>query len=253
MKRNNPLIYGIMNNGQKSYNPIVDGEGLYFGACFKDFRGSPKPYWIKVTYLDRTLKVETAHHGDYYELCFEGRDIDLPPGYYFGLTASTTRDFPDQHDIYMFETYELRPNPKDHAVRPNEERAKSFHLSDEDEKKFNQYAHHYDDLHEKHEDHIHGKKLSNDELYYILTDIENNQHEIMAMLGKNSPSYHPSEDAVHVETLEKKMDLFAEHLNALTIAVNKLTSSGDAKDLLEKLHKINVENNAKLADIAVRI
>ena len=106
------MIYGIVNDGSKQYFKERDGDGQFFGACFRDFRNSPMPYWIQVTYVDKKLTVETAHHGHFYEKCFEKDNVDLPKGYYFGVSASTGSENPDQHDLYMLEVYHLRPPKK---------------------------------------------------------------------------------------------------------------------------------------------
>jgi hypothetical protein len=57
--------------------------------------------------------VEHAHHGSYFELCFVKENLDLPLGYYFGVTAQTPSEYADQHEIYLIDVYEINPPLKD--------------------------------------------------------------------------------------------------------------------------------------------
>jgi hypothetical protein len=37
--------------------------------------------------------------------CFQAKDVDLPSGYHFGLSASSS-NFADDHDVIYMETYQ---------------------------------------------------------------------------------------------------------------------------------------------------
>lgn len=67
------------------------------------------PYWIKLTYAGKTLSLETAHHGNFYEKCFDKENVELPTGYYFGVSAATASESPDQQEVMMLETYQINP------------------------------------------------------------------------------------------------------------------------------------------------
>ncbi|KAI8870756.1 hypothetical protein GQ42DRAFT_11783 [Ramicandelaber brevisporus] len=83
--------------------------GKILGGCYHDARNTQKPFWIKVVYhSDHHLQVFYDDNGTKWKQCFEAKDVDLPTGYYFGLSASTG-DHPDDHDVLAFETYELNP------------------------------------------------------------------------------------------------------------------------------------------------
>jgi len=118
-----PTINLLHNDGntiiqsQKEYNDIRKS------FCVADFRNSPLPVFVKVTYSNKNLKVEVdlSHEGkDYYECINE--NIDLPNNYFLGLTAKTGENIPDDHDILSFDFYQLNPPPKENFhYRPKEE------------------------------------------------------------------------------------------------------------------------------------
>ena len=140
------MIVGVLNDGSLSYLEERDGEGQYFGTCFREYRKSGLPYWIKVTYAKGVLTVESAHHGKYFESCFS-KELSLPSGYYFGITAQTSDVMPDEHDVYLFETYEVNPPQRKIREIPKEE-IESLE-TDEWMKDFEEMRKHYDELKDK--------------------------------------------------------------------------------------------------------
>ncbi|KAG0010804.1 hypothetical protein BGZ80_001175, partial [Entomortierella chlamydospora] len=110
-QRLTPVIYAYMNDGAWSMpnNPVLENN---FGGCLRDFKNSPTPVVVRVTYVDRTLKVsvDTLNKGKKMLPCFEKEGIYLPPGYYFGISAeSAETGTADDHDLYSFEVYEVNP------------------------------------------------------------------------------------------------------------------------------------------------
>lgn len=59
-----------------------------------------------------------------YTNCFK-TPINLPVDYHFGISAATSSSATDDHDIHSFETYELRPGPKQVHLRPHEQEDKN--------------------------------------------------------------------------------------------------------------------------------
>ncbi|KAF9366877.1 hypothetical protein BGX34_003977 [Mortierella sp. NVP85] len=122
-QRITPVIYGIMNDGTKNFpaKPTSDS----FGGCLRDYKNSPVPVVIRVSYIDKNLKVsvDTLNRGQKMTTCFEQKDLSLPPGYYFGFSAEAARiGTPDDHDLISLEVYEVNPPPKvKKHLRPNEE------------------------------------------------------------------------------------------------------------------------------------
>ncbi|KAI1296364.1 hypothetical protein EDD11_007410 [Mortierella claussenii] len=96
-----------------------------FPGCLRDYKNSPGPVVVRVSYIDRTLRVaaDSFSRGTKMVICFEEKDIDLPVGYHFGFSAQAAdTGIPDDHDLYSFEVYEVNPGPKtEKNMRPHEE------------------------------------------------------------------------------------------------------------------------------------
>ena len=167
---------GVLNDGSLKYLEERDGEGQYFGTCFREFRKSGTPYWIKVTYAGETLSVESAHHGKFFEKCFSRR-LSLPTGYYFGVTAQSSNHLPDEHDVYLFETYVVNPPAKPVREIPTEEIA-SLEKTDW-VKDFEALKKHYDDLKERKQEEELGS-TDPENYFFILSKIERNQQQLLA-------------------------------------------------------------------------
>ncbi|KAK5808535.1 legume-like lectin family-domain-containing protein [Linnemannia elongata] len=120
-QRTHPVIYGITNDGTKEFptNPPATSMG-----CLRDYKNSPVPVVIRVSYIDKTLKVsvDTLNKGKKLVSCFEQKNVDLPTGYHFGFSAmSSETGMPDDHDLYSFEVFEVNPPPrKGEHLRPHE-------------------------------------------------------------------------------------------------------------------------------------
>ncbi|KAI9351762.1 legume-like lectin family-domain-containing protein [Zopfochytrium polystomum] len=112
-QRNTPYIYAVVNDGSHSFNP---NEYLAnsIGGCFRDYRNAPHPVWGRLTYANRTLRLDMDLRQDGYAFtfCFEKSGIDLPVGYHFGMSASTSEHHYDDHDMLSLEVFEVNPPPK---------------------------------------------------------------------------------------------------------------------------------------------
>ncbi|KAF8932457.1 hypothetical protein BGZ47_011371 [Haplosporangium gracile] len=123
-QRNNPVVYGIMNDGTKPFpsNPTANTNS--FGGCLRDYKNTHVPVVVRVSYIGGVLKVSVDTHskGKKTMPCFEQKDLNLPVGYYFGLSAQAAdHGNPDDHDLYAFEVYEVNPPKKEKApLRPHE-------------------------------------------------------------------------------------------------------------------------------------
>ncbi|KAF8936961.1 hypothetical protein BGZ58_003475 [Dissophora ornata] len=125
-QRVNPIMYGILNDGTKTFPSNPTKNSASFGGCVRDYKNSPVPVVVRVSYIGQTLKVavDTLHKGAKMVACFEQKDISLPAGYYFGFSAeSAETGTPDDHDLLSFEVYEVNPPPKTEAemIRKGEE------------------------------------------------------------------------------------------------------------------------------------
>ena len=147
LQNNNPLIGVMLNDGKIKYDADTDGMNQMQGSCIRHIRNPANPTYAKITYRDNTItvrrhaptrdpspnaaahrnahldrlqvSVDVAGKGTAYQVCTEVKDVTLPKGYYFGVSASTG-GLADDHDILSFETYQLfDPNSQDApAVRP---------------------------------------------------------------------------------------------------------------------------------------
>ncbi|KAJ3106154.1 Protein ERGIC-53 [Phlyctochytrium planicorne] len=119
MNRVTPYVHAHLNDGSVEMRTSKDYMSNSLGGCFRDFRNAPKPVWGRITYANRTLRVDLDLTQDGYGFteCFTFSGIDLPTGYYFGVTASTGDYIADDHDLYSFEAFEVDPKPKKSARR----------------------------------------------------------------------------------------------------------------------------------------
>ena len=138
--RINPFIYAIENDGRKSLQDYQNymSSSVHRGACHFDYRNSMKPVWAKIIYSNNelSLDMDIRQGGTAYTNCFKF-PIQLPVGYHFSLSATTSKDGGrDDHDILSFETYELNPiAKKDYPERPHEREminnGKKFEMTEE--------------------------------------------------------------------------------------------------------------------------
>jgi hypothetical protein len=140
-------VYGITNDGTKSKKDYADYVASSIGSCFREYRNTPTPVWVKILYQKGKVRVDVdiRQGAKGYTTCFES-SVDVPAGYYFGLSASTNVEGQDDHDIHSFETYELNPAPKGESpLRPFEKediaKGHEFHLTEEMKTKIQEAEH----------------------------------------------------------------------------------------------------------------
>jgi len=119
---NIPTISILYNDGNTTIRSQSDYDKIRKSACVADFRNSPNPIFVKITYENKQLKVEVdlIHGGSDYHECTND-NIELPKDFVFGVTAKTGSDNADDHDIISFDFYQLNPPPKEIKYRPLEE------------------------------------------------------------------------------------------------------------------------------------
>ncbi|KAJ3290203.1 hypothetical protein HDU79_003453 [Rhizoclosmatium sp. JEL0117] len=111
-----PQIFGLLNDGSKKVmaKDLADADVGSVGNCFRNYRNSPYPVHVRVSYIGKTLSVEMDNlmDGKSYSICFVAYDVSLPSGYYFGFTASNGMHLHDDHDIMSMEISEANPKIK---------------------------------------------------------------------------------------------------------------------------------------------
>uniref|UniRef100_A0AAF5DI73 L-type lectin-like domain-containing protein n=1 Tax=Strongyloides stercoralis TaxID=6248 RepID=A0AAF5DI73_STRER len=119
-----PIIYGMINNGNKEYNIDNDGTSTRLGQrmCSAYLRNQGKGSTnLLLRYFNDTLSIYTDVDGEgKWKKCFDVKNVFLPTGYYFAVSGHTG-DLHDTHDILAFRMYELNLN------RPNTENVMSSH------------------------------------------------------------------------------------------------------------------------------
>ncbi|KAI9284404.1 legume-like lectin family-domain-containing protein [Umbelopsis sp. AD052] len=121
-KTKSPMTMALVNDGTKQFASKVDPTQHMLGSCFQNYRNTYEPLYVKVTYRNKTLSVlmDRENRGSSYRHCFRKQDVELPTGYFFGLSASSQNPA-DDHDVITLETWELNPPAKlSHLNRPME-------------------------------------------------------------------------------------------------------------------------------------
>ncbi|KAJ3216148.1 hypothetical protein HDU67_009875 [Dinochytrium kinnereticum] len=151
MNRVTPYVSGYLNDGNMEFGAPGYSESTLLGGCFRDFRNSPKPTWGRLTYANRTLQVgkvyldlDVMQDGYSFTECFTYTGIDLPAGYFFGVSASTGNYIADDHDLFSFETFEMEPKAK-------QTKRKNIKLDPDMEKKIQEIRKVVDDSQKKEE------------------------------------------------------------------------------------------------------
>lgn len=100
--RNSPRIIGLFNDGAQEYNSGDNGKALTIGSCAPNFRG--RKYEVYVSYDSEMKRLDVKHKpADTTGIpkeCFSA-NIELPPGYFFGMSAATG-GLSDNHDVTQF-------------------------------------------------------------------------------------------------------------------------------------------------------
>ncbi|KAI8580692.1 hypothetical protein K450DRAFT_235529 [Umbelopsis ramanniana AG] len=112
-KTKSPMTMALVNDGTKQFASRVDPTQHMLGSCFQNYRNTYEPLYVKVTYRNKTLSVmmDRENRGSSYRHCFKKQDVELPTGYFFGLSAASQNPA-DDHDVITLETWELNPPAK---------------------------------------------------------------------------------------------------------------------------------------------
>ncbi|GAA5926823.1 hypothetical protein JCM3775_007049 [Rhodotorula graminis] len=107
-----PRIYGILNDGKKSYEVGKDGQGQELGACSIDFRRTDVTAKARLTYIKGKLLELGIQHAkwDEWTTCFAVEGIELPSQPFLGFSA-LTGDVSDAHDIISVTTSNIAYHP----------------------------------------------------------------------------------------------------------------------------------------------
>ncbi|KAF9408102.1 hypothetical protein BGZ94_002447 [Podila epigama] len=266
-QRSNSVIYGILNDGTKPFpsNPVANGNS--FGGCLRDYKNSPNPVVLRVSYIGQTLRVsvDTVNKGKKMITCFEQKDISLPAGYHFGISAeASSNSSPDDHDLYSLEVYEVNPPEKSQKpLRPHEaemiKKGEEVKVDVKDKETFEQVQKIVESEEQKMRDETEGSQtLSASQVAQTVSDTQfriieslNNIHNKLETLG--APAQPPESTAKSLEDINHKITSMVASLHAMESVVQGLVDhimqQGGIRDspndiskvLKEELHNLNVK------------
>ena len=102
-------VRGFLNDGSRNYKATSNPESLAFGHCDYSYRNLGRPSRIRIV-SDNGLAVYVDDRE-----CFRTDRINLPSGYYFGITAATGEN-PDSFEVNKFVVSSVS-HPHDPAPR----------------------------------------------------------------------------------------------------------------------------------------
>ena len=106
-----PYISAMVNNGTLAYDHDRDGTHTEVAGCEAKFRGVDHETYLMIRYQGDVLTVSTDIEGkNEWNECFSVSGIQLPTGYFIGVSAATG-ELSDNHDIISIKTYELDATP----------------------------------------------------------------------------------------------------------------------------------------------
>jgi len=116
-KHDNPYVSVVVNDGNMIYDPLADGKDIEVGGCRAGFRKTSGPALLRVTYRGSMRQLEVSYNlnGDWHA-CYSG-NVDLPVGYYLGVTAATG-GVSDNHDVNYLELRRLDGGETNMGIRP---------------------------------------------------------------------------------------------------------------------------------------
>ncbi|KAG0206115.1 hypothetical protein BGX28_002368 [Mortierella sp. GBA30] len=272
--RSNSVIYGIMNDGTKKFpaNPTANTNS--FGGCLRDYKNSPVPVVVRVSYVGSTLKVSADTHSRGHKLvtCFEQKDLSLPIGYHFGFSAEAAENSsPDDHDLYTFEVYEVNPPPRSvKPMRPHEEemikKGKEAKIDDKDKEAFEGVQKIVEQQEAKRREENDGPGMLSaaqvaatvgDTQFRIIESL-NNIHNKLESLG--APMQPPESTAKSLDEINQKLNSMAASLRAMENViqgmVDHIMEQGGVKNFgpdITKVLKEELRNlNTKMEDMDSR-
>ncbi|KAF9577153.1 hypothetical protein BGW38_007824, partial [Lunasporangiospora selenospora] len=272
--RTSSVIYGIMNDGSMKFPANPTSSAGSFGGCMRDFKSTPFPVVVRVSYIGKTLKVSADTHsrGKKMVACFEHKDIELPIGHYFGVSAlAAETGTPDDHDVHSFEVYEVNPPPRaQKPLRPHEEemvkKGGEVKVDEKDKEAFEEVQKIVEEREQKIKEEKEGPDatMSSTQLsamvaesQYRIIESLNTIHNKLEVLG--APVTPPESSSKSLEEINKKINRMAESLHAMENVVQGLVDhiskqggGGDMVDITKVLKEELRSLNLKMEDIDTR-
>ncbi|KAI9236246.1 hypothetical protein MVEG_06038 [Podila verticillata NRRL 6337] len=236
-QRTNSLVYGLVNNGTEEFPADVASITNFARGCMRDYKNSPNPVHVRVSYIAKTLKISVDTHSKGRKMvgCFEHPDVDLPAGYHFGFSAaSSLYGLPDDHDLYTFEVYEVNPASKtEKHLRPHEaemiKKSGEIKVDEKDKEVFEEVQKIVEDQELKDREHSEGTVISASKLAATVGDTQfriieslNTIHNKLESLG--APAQPPESTTKSLEEINAKIQKMAASLHAMESVVQGLVN-----------------------------
>lgn len=111
-----PQVSAMVSNGDVTFNHDKDGVEEAVGSCFSNLRDQSHETFLLVRYENRKLTVKTdVDDKKTWQSCFEVDGVNLPKGFFFGM-SSATGDLFDNHDVISLKVYEIELSDEDAAA-----------------------------------------------------------------------------------------------------------------------------------------
>ncbi|CAB3401088.1 unnamed protein product [Caenorhabditis bovis] len=109
-KHGHPFISAMVSDGSLHYDHDKDGTHTQLGGedtgCTAKFRNKDHETQLLIRYVGDTLSIFTdIDNKGVWEKCMSVNNVQLPTGYYFGMSAATG-DLSDAHDIIAVKAFE---------------------------------------------------------------------------------------------------------------------------------------------------
>ncbi|KAJ1973889.1 hypothetical protein H4R34_004924 [Dimargaris verticillata] len=254
-KKSSPYIMAFTNDGHVKLHDAENINDHMKGSCLRDVRGTLHDVFAKVTYHKRTLSlnIDTSGQGHEYKPCFVAHDVDLPSGYYFGVSAASGH-LPDTHDVKTFDLYQLDPPPK--VITDHRE---VYHMDETQRHQAEEVHHKMEELHHKETERIEEDEYGGAELHALMSLEENQSHimdaihalhsklDMMGVHGAQPTGVHGQGGAVHGPASEEIRDdvkRLGRELSAIKTIVDRMalvhsTAGSDSSSINDMLIKMD--------------
>lgn len=211
-------IRGFLNDGSANFKDHHNVDSLAFGHCDYAYRNLGRP---------SKLRIENGAHGLRVAIddtpCFHSEKINLPPGYFYGVSAATGEN-PDSFEVYKWvattTTSITREEPNAQAKRPHFEKLDSLPsapeaLPDTDASTIKKQEEQFADLHNRLQGMTHQIVNIYGEFERLSRQMNDRHAELMAKVGgsdvgsgSNNAQKQPNNDALlplsrRIENIER--------------------------------------------------
>lgn len=233
-------VRGFLNDGSQSYKDHHSVDSLAFGHCDYSYRNLGRPSKIRIENGHNGLRVDIDDH-----TCFASEKINLPPGYYFGVTAATA-DNPDSFEVNKFAvattTSITREEPplKTKNERPAIEKLDKFpgspeQLPDTDAGTINNQNEQFADLHNRLQGMTHQIANMFAEFDALARTMGDRHNELMAGIAASSSSSSSSAASPNTNNNDAAISALGRRLENIERVVQTIQKDVEGRDYREHL------------------